>query len=77
MPAVLSPPAVSEVPVTAPPAPIGSVVDPAFETRWNAWRDRGNRREVAMRRNARLAAIVVALVAGSVYMGLRLLGGTS
>lgn len=71
MPAVLSPHAVSEVPITASPA-----IDHAFEQRWNAWRDRGIRREIAVRRQVRLAAVAVAIVAGSVYMGLRLLGGT-
>ncbi len=72
MPTALSPPAVSEVPTAASPA-----IDHAFEQRWNAWRDRGIRDEIAVRRHVRLAAVIVAIVAGSIYMGLRLLGGTS
>jgi hypothetical protein len=72
MPAGLSPPVVSEVPTTASVA-----IDHAFEQRWNAWRDRGIRDEIAVRRQVRFAALAVAIVAGSIYVGLRLLGGTS
>ncbi len=72
----LSPPVVSEVPTTASVAPTGPAVDLAFEQRWNAWRDRGIRDEIAVRRQVRFAAVAVAIVAGSIYMGLRLLGGT-
>jgi len=76
MPAVLSPPVVSPVPIAISTS-TATPVDPAFEQRWNAWRDRGLRHEIAVRRQVRLAAVAVAIVAGSIYVGLRLLGGTS
>jgi len=70
----LSPfPVVSELPTASVTLP-SQAVDPAFEDRWNAWILRGRQHDIAVRRKARVAAIVV-VAAALVVLAARLLGG--
>lgn len=69
-----SPPAASAVDVSPATAP-NRTVDPAFAERWNAWVVRGRQHDLAVRRKARVVAIVV-IAAGLVALALRLTGGS-
>ena len=61
---------ISPTPVSAPPVERVRAVDPEFEARWDDWRARGRRHDIAVRRRMRavgamvvLGAVVVAVAA--------------
>jgi hypothetical protein len=77
MPVVLFPrPAAPAMPLDAAAIVVGALGDPAFDERWTAWRARGDRHELAVRRTFRIVAIVLVVSVTLVVMGMRLFGGT-
>lgn len=58
-----------------PASPRVPAVDAAFEERWAAWQDRGHRHDVAIHRRIRSIAVITAIAAGLVILGLFNAGG--
>jgi hypothetical protein len=59
-----------------PSSTVPPVVDALFKERWAAWQARGRRHDLAVQRRIRLIALVVAIAAGLVALGLLIAGGS-
>ena len=67
-------PAVTHSHSAEPSSPVVPAVDAAFEERWAAWRARGARHDMAIRHRIRIIALIVAIAAGLVTLGLVIMG---
>lgn len=68
---------VGNTPIESVSPATAHVADTAFEERWAAWRARGLRHEMVVRRRLRVIALIMAVVFGLVTLGIVIAKGVS